>query len=176
MDELIDFINFENWKIVLSGIVIFMASVIAIVKFFDFVLDRFGVETKSMRRIREQKEDIQKMHDQIKELEVERKLDVERSEKNDEEIKHSITELKATVTSLSEIVLETRENENKSRRAQFKDRIGQAYRIYHEKQEWRQMDKEAFDDLVRAYESVGGSNSFVHTICEPESQTWKLLD
>lgn len=31
------------------------------------------------------------------------------------------------------------------------------------------MEKEAFEDLIADYEAHGGENSFVHSICKPES-------
>lgn len=61
-------------------------------------------------------------------------------------------------------------------RARLKDRIAQAYRKYHETQEWTLMDKEAFEGLIKSYEDSGGDNSFVHETCQPESYTWKILD
>lgn len=57
----------------------------------------------------------------------------------------------------------------------IKDRISQAYRIYHEKGEWSYMEKESFGDLIRDYEAHGGKNSFVHDTCEPESNLWKVI-
>lgn len=60
--------------------------------------------------------------------------------------------------------------------AKLKDRIAQAYRKYHEAGKWTRMDKESYDGLIRDYEAHGGSNSFVHTICEPESYTWEIID
>ena len=57
-----------------------------------------------------------------------------------------------------------------------KDRISQSYRYYHAKGQWNSMEKEAFDGLIRDYESHGGENSFVHSVCEPESCTWKIVD
>ena len=63
-----------------------------------------------------------------------------------------------------------------SDRARIKDRIAQSYRFYHEKKQWTHMEKEAFEDLIASYEAAGGTNSFVHSICEPECQTWIIID
>ena len=65
--------------------------------------------------------------------------------------------------------------EDESERRKLKDRIAQAYRSYHDKGEWTSMEKEAFFGLIEDYESRGGSNSFVHEICQPESYTWKIV-
>lgn len=68
------------------------------------------------------------------------------------------------------------EKHNKRIRAEMKDKISQLYRYYHEKQEWNDMEREAFNDLIDEYEDAGGSNSFVHTIVQPESYTWKVIE
>lgn len=65
---------------------------------------------------------------------------------------------------------------NKRIRAEMKDKIGQLYRYYHEKQEWNDMEKEAFCDLIEEYEDAGGKNSFVHSVVQPESYLWKVID
>ena len=67
-------------------------------------------------------------------------------------------------------------DEKERQRAKLKDRIGEMYGYYHEKQEWNHMQKEALDDLITAYENAGGLNSYVHDIVQPESYTWKLID
>lgn len=77
---------------------------------------------------------------------------------------------------LSEMILNMQEKADATERARLKDRISQSYRYYHEKQMWNMMEKEAFQDLIRDYEAHGGKNSFVHTICDPESCSWELTD
>lgn len=71
---------------------------------------------------------------------------------------------------------ELEEKHRKRIRAEMKDKISQLYRYYHEKQEWNDMEKEAFGDLISEYEDAGGKNSFVHTIVQPESYTWKVIE
>lgn len=71
--------------------------------------------------------------------------------------------------------LEFEEKHRKRIRAEMKDKISQLYRYYHEKQEWNDMEREAFGDLIDEYEAAGGSNSFVHTIVQPESYMWKVV-
>ena len=56
------------------------------------------------------------------------------------------------------------EKHRKRIRAEMKDKISQLYRYYHEKQEWNDMEREAFNDLIDEYEDAGGSNSFVHSV------------
>lgn len=77
---------------------------------------------------------------------------------------------------LSQMILDMQNKADTSKRAELKDRISQSYRYYHAKGQWNSMEKEAFDGLIRDYESHGGENSFVHSVCEPESCTWEIVD
>lgn len=77
---------------------------------------------------------------------------------------------------LSQMILDMQNKADTSKRAELKDRISQSYRYYHAKGQWNLMEKEAFDGLIRDYESHGGENSFVHSVCEPESCTWEIVD
>lgn len=84
--------------------------------------------------------------------------------------------LSENVTCIADSVHNMQEKNDASNRSRFKDRIAQSYRFYHQRKEWTHMEKEAFEDLIRSYEAAGGMNSFVHSICEPESQTWTVVD
>lgn len=80
------------------------------------------------------------------------------------------------VNVLSTMIVEMQERSDTNGRARIKDRIAQSYRYYHAKKVWTNMEKEAFDDLIRSYEFSGWKNSFIHSICEPESCTWKVVE
>ena len=71
---------------------------------------------------------------------------------------------------------ELEEKHRKRIRAEMKDKISQLYRYYHEKQEWNDMEREAFNDLIDEYEDAGGKNSFVHSVVQPESYLWKVVE
>ena len=99
--------------------------------------------------------------------------------KHDEMLNEIVVETKATsdkVSVLGQMIVDMQQKTDASERAKLKDRISQAYRYYHDKGEWNKMEREAFNDLIRDYEAHGGQNSFVHSICEPESQTWNVID
>lgn len=66
--------------------------------------------------------------------------------------------------------------DNEVKRGELKDRIRQSYGYYHSKGKLTTMEREALEGLIRSYEKSGGSNSFVHTIVEPEMYTWEILD
>lgn len=71
---------------------------------------------------------------------------------------------------------ELEEKHRKRIRAEMKDKISQLYRYYHERGKWNDMEREAFNDLIDEYEDAGGSNSFVHTVVQPESYTWEVVE
>lgn len=88
-------------------------------------------------------------------------------------IQSQLTEAIATIsTKLDEMEVK----HNKRIRAEMKDKIGQQYRYFHQKQEWNDMEKEALNDLIEEYEEAGGKNSFVHSVVQPESYLWKLIE
>lgn len=92
------------------------------------------------------------------------------------ELKVTKDEFMKAIDNLSKQMTSMSEKTDETVRARLKDRIAQSYRHYHEKQEWTSMDKEAFLGLIEDYERHGGKNSFVHSICEPELYTWKVID
>lgn len=59
--------------------------------------------------------------------------------------------------------------------ADLKDRIRHHYSVYHSAGQITYMEKESLEDLIRSYEEAGGSNSFVHSVVEPELYTWKVV-
>ena len=74
------------------------------------------------------------------------------------------TDIKAIndkINVLSQMMIDMQNKADTSKRAELKDRISQSYRYYHAKGKRNSMEKEAFDGLIRDYESHGGENSFV---------------
>lgn len=81
------------------------------------------------------------------------------------------------------MLVEMQRKSDESERHKLHDRIGQSYRYYHERfinnapgGVWTKMEKEAFDGLILDYENHGGKNSFVHTVCQPESAQWTIKE
>lgn len=151
-----------------SGILFIAALVIVavfVIQKFDWIIERFGLTSK--RQLSEERQ-----NKEIKELK-------EHTLKTDENVNTLIgrvNELIDSVKTLSSQVQSMQEKTNASDRSRLKDRIGQSYRVYDQKKCWTSMEKDAFDDLIRSYEDAGGSNSFVHTVCVPQSMTWQIVD
>lgn len=106
-----------------------------------------------------------------------RQLDLEKELKGlSKVVKEMNTTFTSSLKDISQQIEDMEAKSDESSKAKLKDRIAQAYRHYHETKEWTKMDKEAFLGLIKDYERHGGQNSFVHSVCEPELYTWKVVD
>lgn len=145
-----------------GNIILLLICVIGAIEFIISLIDklcsRLGLETKWSLKRQKNERMIQNHEDQLNET--------------SEQVKQIIDKINV----LSQMMIEMQTRNDTQERARLKDRIAQSYRYYHEKKKWTQMDKEAFEDLINSYELSGGSNSFVHSICEPESFTWEIID
>lgn len=139
-------------------VIVIIASVGKMVfDLYDYWTQRLGIRTKKSIE--------KKQHAEMLELH-----DVEMRE-----IKSEVYGMSEKISVLGQMIIEMQKKTDVSEQARIKDRISQAYRYYHEKGYWNSMEREAFYDLIRDYENHGGKNSFVHSICEPESYTWKII-
>lgn len=68
------------------------------------------------------------------------------------------------------------EKQNQRVQADIKERIAQSYRRYNSSKKITRMELEALEDLIAAYESHGGVNSFVHSVVQKEMYTWEVDD
>ena len=166
----IDFLSvFLSVVIILSGWKIICGTL-------EWCCKTFGIEFKWMRQKQEEHRLLINTSNRMELLEKQHKIDMEHSISHNNEIKNNLINLAAIVDSINH-KLDSMENKNDANeRAQLKDRIAQAYRKYSETKEWTCMEEEAFRDLIADYELHGGKNSFVHSVCEPESYSWKISD
>lgn len=135
-----------------------------------------GIEFRWLRKRNEDHKLLLSTTNKLISLENQRNIDVEESIRHDRAIKEDLSKVAALVDQIIDKLNLMEAKNDASELAKLKDRIAQAYRKYHEAGEWTRMDKESYDGLIRDYEAHGGSNSFVHTICEPESYTWEIVD
>ena len=159
MEMITEFLS--DWKAYVIAICVVLFCLEKLINVKDFFFNRFGIETKSSLEKKKSEESLKRLENKVEEINL---------------IKQDINTIGNKVDTLTEVITVMQEKDNINKRANLKDRISQSYRYYHERQCWNTMEKEAFDDLIRSYEDAGGKNSFVHTICEPESNTWKLID
>lgn len=142
-----------------------LVVIVVIAKNIEFLADKLGIKTKRMLDEEQQNKTIGKLR--------------ERADKTDEKIDkvvECLNNLQLSVESISKQVATMQEKQDKNEMNQLRDRIGQSYRFYKQRGEWNHMEKEAFEGLIQSYEDAGGKNGFVHSVCIPMSEQWKVTD
>ena len=184
MDAIENIFNID-WKTVVLGIVAGLLAFKAIIELLKwFLFDFLGIETKAMRQKREEHELLIQTSQSLTVLQEKQTEDVKQSIRHDEMIRNDLSNLFGTIFQIKDEVTLMRTQRDNDKLAEYKDKVGQSYRYYHARSYseeepvpyWNHMEKESLEGLIRQYESHGGSNSFVHSVVEPEMQTWKVID
>lgn len=166
----IDFIAFLLTAFIIISAVVAITTMIG--KFFKII----GKTLKWFNKQNQDHELLITTTNTLNELQKRHEEDVKQSIRHDDMIRNDLSKLTETVNTMIDKLDVMEEKRNASEKAKLKDRIAQAYRKYHEDGKWTKMDKEAYLGLIKDYENHGGTNSFVHEICEPESYTWEIID
>lgn len=157
-------LNNLGWGTVVMVLLLLVLALPAVGESISKFVSFFGIETKWSTKDKKNEERFDKFINDFQEL----KSDVKKLNERFDKLDTDVEALDGKVQNL-----EQKRNERKI--AELKDRIGASYRYYHEKGEWNRMEKEAFEGLIKAYSSLN-QNSFVHSVCEPESLTWRIID
>lgn len=168
----------------IPGIFIIMSAVIAITSIIGKFSEIIG---KPVRWIRKKNQDHDLLIQTIQNLAtLQQKQEHDANECNNYNriLQNNISDLNQKVDSLSTSIFEMRKIQDKDKLAEYKDKIGDSYRYYNERKYsdetpvpyWNHMEKESLEGLISQYEAHGGKNSFVHSVVEPEMQTWKVID
>lgn len=185
MNEQIEALFEIDYKIVILGIITIMIGIKAFWLLFNwFFHDLLGLETKGMRSRREEHELLITTAESLNQLKDKQDEDTKQSIIHDQRLKQDLEGFSDALKEIKDEVTLMRTQRDHDKLAEYKDKIGQSYRYYKERKYsnedttpyWNHMEKEALEGLIKQYESHGGSNSFVHSIVEPEMQTWKLID
>lgn len=178
----------ELTKIDFLTLFISICTILASIRFltglFEWFIRKLGLKTKWTRRRRAEHELLIQTSQNLDILQKKHTEDVRQSIRHDEILKDSVQALSDKVETLSKAIMQMREEQDKDKLAEYKDKIGSSYRCYHERKYSQEepipylsdMEKEALEGLIEQYERHGGKNSFIHTIVEPEMQTWKVID
>ena len=165
-----------NYTALFVSIFAALAGIKVVCGLLEWVIVSLGLETKWMRRKREDHDLLVRTSKRVDDLEKKQEHDVNESIRHDKLIKEDLSKVVDTLSTINEKLDAMERKHDEPDRAKLKDRTAQAYRKHHETGKWTRMDKEAYEGLIRDYESHNGKNSFVHDICEPESFTWEIID
>lgn len=100
---------------------------------------------------------------------------IEKLKETDTQIIQLIGDLSDKIVTLSKQVNIMQENSNIAERARLKNNIQQLYKICHRSMNITEIEKNTLEDLIDSYERHNGTNSFVHSIVEPEIALWDII-
>lgn len=183
MDEINALTNIDL-RVLLTNIVVIMAAFVAGVKMIEKVSCIIGKPCHWIKKRNEDHETLIKAIEDINKLAEKEYLDIKESIEQDIRLEQSIYQINDKVDDMSTVLMSIKKAQDTDKLAEYKDKIGQSYRYYKSRKYsaeepypyWNIMEKEALMGLIRAYESHGGKNSFVHSTVEPQCLTWKVVD
>ena len=155
-----------NYLLVVLGFFAILFAIKEIIEIISYFKKKFRIKTGS-------EEDKENLEERISTL-----------EEHDKWQYSEISKISGVVEHIKDEVTLMRKQRDEDKLAEYKDKVGQSYRCYKERKYseeepvpyWNHMEKEALEGLIKQYESHGGKNSFVHSIVEPEMQTWKVIE
>ena len=155
-----------NYILVILGFFAILFAIKEIIEIFSYFKKKFRIKTGA-------DEDKETLEERIATL-----------ERHDKWQYNEISKISDVVEHIKDEVTLMRKQRDEDKLAEYKDKVGQSYRCYKERKyseeepipDWNHMEKEALEGLIKQYESHGGKNSFVHSIVEPEMQTWKVIE
>lgn len=194
MEKVIEMIGSDiGWQTLAILFCLIVTGLPSVIKGIDYLIDRFGIETKGSKQRKEQANKcavqaaaIKALEDKIAEYDSTNREHWQTSKnyqnsyaQNQQDIMDSIKELKDELKDMRKTTDErfaaSEARDNKRAMAELKDKIGERYRRYHAKGEINDMEYEALEDLIEEYESAGGENSFVHSVVQREMPTWTRI-
>jgi len=166
------------------GIFIIMSAVIAMFSIIGKFSEIIGKPMLWIRKKNQDHELLMQTIQNLTTLQHKHEHDVNESNSHDKILQDNISNINKKVDSLSTSIFEMRKIQDEDKLAEYKDKIGDSYRYYNERKYsdetpvpyWNHMEKESLEGLISQYEAHGGKNSFVHSVVEPEMQTWKVID
>lgn len=157
------------------GFIAILAAWKAIAVLWEGTFGKLGLETKGMRKRREEHELLLQTSKCLKELQEKHDESVKQSIRHDEIIKNDISSLTEIVNGIVDTLNDMQQKENESKLKELKDSLIRYYNKYKDIGEWSQLEKDAFWDLFADYESRGG-DGFIHTIVEPVMRGLKEVE
>lgn len=174
MDEILELTKIDFISLFISVFVILLGMKSA-VSIFEWITKKLGLETKWMRKKREEHELLLQTRQSLEVLQKKHEESVRQSIRHDEMIKNDISSLTETVNGIV-ITLDTmQQKNNETKLKELKDSLIRYYNKYRNTGEWSRLEKDAFWDLFNDYESRGG-DGYIHSIVEPIMRELKEID
>lgn len=134
-----------------------------------------GKISKQLNKWRKTKNEEEDFHALVYELKNSIETLSKEVKQNQENRDKELSNCRADISELKDIVLKMQEKNSETKRAEIKEKIERIYRECTHEQVCTEMQFESLKDLIEQYEKHGGDNSFVHTTVQPEMYKWQVV-
>lgn len=164
-----------DFSYVFLSVLVILIGIQAMTTLLEWVMDKLGIETKWMRRQREERDLLKQTADHFIALQQQQITDRQISTQHDKMIENDLEKLSDTVDRIVITLEEMQKKDNDSKLKRLKDSLVRYYNKYKDIGEWSKLEKDAFWDLFDDYEQRGG-DGFVHSIIEPVMRELREID
>lgn len=164
-----------NFSSVFIAVLVILIGIKTIVSLFEWFIDKLKLETKGMRKQREEHNLLIKTSQDLSKLQEQHDESVKQSIRHDEMIKSDILSLTNTVNGIANTLKDMQSKENETKIKEIKSSLVRYYNKYKDIGQWSRLEKDAFWDLFDDYEKRGG-NGYIHSIVEPVMRELEEID
>ncbi|MCM1399922.1 MAG: hypothetical protein NC225_10640 [Clostridium sp.] len=164
-----------NFSFIFISVFIILIGFKTIISLFEWFIERLGLETKGIRKQREEHDLLIKTSEDLSKLQEQHNESVKQSIRHDEIIKSDISALTNTVNGIAATLSNMQAKENETKLKEIKGSLVRYYNKYKDIGEWSKLEKDAFWDLFDDYEKRGG-DGYIHSIVEPVMRELKEFD
>lgn len=155
-----------DFSLVFVSVFIILIGIKAIVSLFEWFIEKLGLETKGMRKRKEEHNLLIQTSQGLIQLQEKHEESVRQSICHDEMIKADISSLTDKVNEIADTLSVMQKKDNETKLKELKGSLIRYYHKYKDIGEWSKLEKDAFWDLFDDYEKRGG-DGYIHTIVEP---------
>lgn len=155
-----------DFSFVFVSVFIILIGIKAIVSLFEWFIEKLGLETKGMRKKKEEHNLLIQTSQGLIQLQEKHEESVRQSIRHDEIIKADISSLTDKVNEIADTLSVMQKKDNETKLKELKGSLIRYYHKYKDIGEWSKLEKDAFWDLFDDYEKRGG-DGYIHTIVEP---------
>lgn len=161
-----------DFSLVFVSVFIILIGIKAIVSLFEWFIEKLGLETKGMRKRKEEHNLLIQTSQGLIQLQEKHEESVRQSIRHDEIIKADISSLTDKVNEIADTLSVMQKKDNETKLKELKGSLIRYYHKYKDIGEWSKLEKDAFWDLFDDYEKRGG-DGYIHTIVEPAMRELK---
>ncbi len=155
-----------DFSLVFVSVFIILIGIKAIVSLFEWFIEKLGLETKGMRKRKEEHNLLIQTSQGLIQLQEKHEESVRQSIRHDEMIKADISSLTDKINEIADTLSVMQKKDNETKLKELKGSLIRYYHKYKDIGEWSKLEKDAFWDLFDDYEKRGG-DGYIHTIVEP---------